>query len=270
MSASSDALVIFGITGDLAYKQIYAALQAMIQRGHLNTPIIGVASSGTLNDLRSRIRAGLQEKGVLDEKAFEMLSSRLQYIAGDYREQSTFDRLHEALDNAQRPLHYLAVPPVLFTTVAASLARSGCATNARVVVEKPFGHDLASAQILNRTLFEHFPESNIFRIDHFLGKEPVQNLLYFRFANSFLEPLWNREYIDRIEITMAENFGIRGRGKLYEELGAVRDVLQNHLLQIAALLLMEPPVGEGSEGIRDAKGQAFKAMRPLDPADVVR
>src|SRR5215204_5990563 len=203
MSVPSDALVIFGITGDLAYKKIYAALQAMIQRGHLNAPIIGVASSGTLDGLRSRIRAGLQERGVLDEKAFETLSSRLNYIAGDYREQSTFDRLREALDNAQRPLHYLAVPHVLFATVAASLAKSGCATNARVVVEKPFGHDLSSAQILNRTLHEYFPESSIFRIDHFLGKEPVQNLLYFRFANAFLEPIWNRDYVRSAEITMA-------------------------------------------------------------------
>jgi glucose-6-phosphate 1-dehydrogenase len=267
----SDALVFFGATGDLAYKQIFPALQGLIRRGSLDVPILGVAKSGwDIEQLRQRAHRSLEEHGGADPEAFARLSAQLRYVEGDYQDPATFERLRQALGTAARPLHYLAIPPSLFRSVAEGLARSGCATDARVVVEKPFGRDLATAQALSATLSEFFPEQAIFRIDHYLGKEPVQNLLYFRFANSFLEPIWNRNYVDRVEITMAEDFGVKGRGRFYEEAGAVRDVVQNHLLQIVALLAMEPPSGSDPEATRDAKAQAFKAMRPLDPAEVVR
>ena len=271
MTPKSDALVFFGASGDLAFKDIFPALQGLAATGQLDMPVLGVARAPwTREDLVARARASIEAHGGVEPDAFDRLARSLRYIRGDYQDAATFARIREELGSAERPLHYLAIPPSLFADVSRGLAHSGSAEGARVVVEKPFGRDLESARALDGVLHTYFPESSIFRIDHYLGKEPVQNLLYFRFANSFLEPIWNREHVERIEITMAENFGIRGRGKLYEELGAVRDVLQNHLLQIASLLLMEPPVGAGSEAIRDAKGQAFKSMRPIDPAEVVR
>jgi len=272
MAASrSDALVFFGATGDLAYKQIFPALQSMIRHGSLKAPIIGVAKAGwSLDQLRARAHDSLEEHGGVDEAAFATLSSLLRYVDGDYQDPATFEELRKQLGDAKRPLHYLAIPPSLFGTVAAHLATSGCAENARVVVEKPFGHDLASAQELNQTLHQYFPEANIFRIDHFLGKEPVQNLLYFRFANAFLEPIWNNRYVKSVQITMAENFGVQGRGGFYEEAGAIRDVVQNHLLQVMALLAMESPAAHAVDSRRDAKGQLLKSVRPLAPNDLVR
>jgi glucose-6-phosphate 1-dehydrogenase len=267
----SDAFVFFGATGDLAYKQIFPALQSLIKRGHLDMPVIGVAKSGwTVEQLRERARASLQEHGGVDAAAFEKLAARLKYVDGDYNDASTFERLRQALGDARRPLHYLAIPPSMFATVAANLARSHSARNARLVVEKPFGRDLASAQALTRVLREYFPERSIFRIDHYLGKEPVQNLLYFRFANSFLEPIWNNRYVASVQITMAENFGIQGRGKFYEEVGAIRDVIQNHMLQVVVLLAMDPPANSETESIRDEKIGVLRAMAPLDRKSVVR
>jgi glucose-6-phosphate 1-dehydrogenase len=267
----SDALVFFGATGDLAYKDIFPALHGLVADGQLDVPVIGVArSEWSREDLVARARASIEARGGKADAAFDKLAARLQYICGDYSEQRTFTRLREVLGTAKHPLHYLAIPPSAFEQVVRGLAESGAAAGARVVLEKPFGRDYASALELDDVLHQFLPERSIFRIDHFLGKEPVQNLLYFRFANSFLEPIWNREYIDHVQITMAESFGIKGRGRLYEELGAIRDVVQNHLLQIAALLLMEPPVGHDPEAIRDAKGQAFAAMRPLSPDEVIR
>lgn len=267
----SDALVFFGASGDLAFKSIFPALQGLAEAGHLDMPVLGVArKEWTRDDLIARAKASVEANGGLHEEAFAKLASRLHYIQGEYEDKATFAAIRQQLGDAKRPLHYLAIPPSMFAHVIRGLAESGSATDARVVVEKPFGRDLESARELDRVLHQHFRERAIFRIDHFLGKEPVQNLLYFRFANTFLEPVWNRDYVERIEITMAESFGVKGRGRLYEELGAIRDVLQNHLLQIAALLLMEPPVGHDPEAIRDATGQAFRAMRPLDPAEAVR
>ena len=268
---SSDAFVFFGATGDLAYKKIFPALQAMIRQGELLMPIIGVARAGwSLDRLRDRARDSVRHSGTLDRDALARLLEQLRYIEGDYRDSATYERLRQALADAKRPLHYLAIPPSMFATVVQGLAAAGCAEGARVIVEKPFGRDLASARALNFTLHQVFPESSVFRIDHYLGKEAVQNLLYFRFANTFLEPIWNRNYIDRVQITMAEKFGVQGRGRFYEEVGAVRDVVQNHLLQVIALLAMDGPVGRDPESMRTEKLRLFSAMQPLNPREVVR
>jgi len=267
----SGAFVFFGATGDLAYKQVFPALQAMIKHGHLDLPIIGVARSGwNLDQLRDRARDSLQKQGGLDVDAFAKLSARLQYVSGDYQDDATYEQLRRALGNAARPLHYLAIPPSMFESVIQGLAKSGCARDARVVVEKPFGRDLASAQALNRTLHKSFAEDAIFRIDHYLGKEAVENLLYFRFANTFLEPVWRRDHIASVQITMAEQMGVQGRGAFYEEVGAIRDVVQNHMLQVMALLTMEPPTDSGADAIQGEKLRVLSAMRPLAPAEVVR
>jgi glucose-6-phosphate 1-dehydrogenase len=267
----SDAFVLFGATGDLAYKQIFPALHAMIRRGHLDIPVIGVAKSGwTLEQLHARARESIAAHGGLDAAAFGRLAAQLRYVAGDYQDPATFNALRHALGAVERPLFYLAIPPSFFGTVVSGLARSGCAAHARVILEKPFGRDLASAKALNATIHQSFPEPAIYRIDHFLGKEPVQNLLYFRFANSFLEPIWDRNYIDGVQITMAEAFDVRGRGRFYEEVGAVRDVVQNHLLQILSLLAMDRPVADDRAAIDAAKVTLLEAIRPLRPIDVLR
>jgi glucose-6-phosphate 1-dehydrogenase len=271
MAEVSNALVFFGATGDLAYKQIFPSLQALTRRGELEVPVIGVAKAGwTLDTLKDRARDSLREHGHLDEDAFQRLLSHLDYVDGDYRDPATFQHLRAALGSAQHPLHYFAIPPSMFETVANGLAGIGATAGARVVVEKPFGRDLASAQELNRALRKVFPEQAIFRIDHYLGKEPVENLLYFRFANSFLEPIWNRSAVNSIQITMAESFGVQGRGGYYDEAGAIRDVVQNHLLQVIALVTMDPPFAADPDAVRDQKSLALKAMRPLLPHDVVR
>ncbi|HET6433662.1 glucose-6-phosphate dehydrogenase [Dyella sp.] len=270
-SHSSDAFVFFGATGDLAYKKIFPALQALIRRGELDMPVIGIAKAGwTLEQLRQRARESLEHAGEVDEQAYAQLCRRLHYIDGDYADPDTFRKLGKALAGAMHPLHYLAIPPSLFPSVIKQLAESGCARDARVVVEKPFGRDLASARALNRVLHGAFEESSIFRIDHYLGKEAVQNLLYFRFANTFLEPVWNRDYVQSVQITMAEDFGVQGRGGFYEETGALRDVVQNHLLQVTALLAMDAPVGHDAASLRAEKLRLFRGMRPLRPDDVVR
>jgi glucose-6-phosphate 1-dehydrogenase len=271
MAAPSDALVFFGATGDLAYEQIFPSLLNLVCDEELNVPIIGVAKAGWgLDQLKRRVKDSLSRHGPVNLQAQARLLSLLHYVDGDYADPMTFTNLRRELGNARRPLNYLAVPPNTFELVAAGIAKSTSAENARLVIEKPFGHDRVTAKELNAMLRKNFPEENIFRIDHFLGKEPVQNLLYTRFANPMFEPIWNRDHVRSIQITMAEDFGVRDRAVFYDATGANRDVLQNHLLQVLAHLTMDPPTGEDSEALRDQKSSLLKAIRPIEPTDVVR
>jgi len=266
-----DALVFFGATGDLAYKKIFPSLQAMLKRGNLDVPVIGVAKADwSLDQLKARAKDSLEKHGGLDAAAFAKLSSLLRYVAGDYTDTATFQALRKELKDARRPAHYLAIPPVLFAAVVEQLVKTDCAKGARIIVEKPFGHDLASAQELNRLLLSVFDETAVYRIDHYLGKRQVHNLVFFRFTNSFLEPIWNRHHIESMQITMAEDFGVQGRGSFYDQTGTIRDVIQNHLFQVLCNLTMEPPVRTDSESIRDEKVKVLKAMPPLETKNLVR